>query len=60
MDLRTAAALYDVLLHGSVQPLSALDIKTPERKEYTSNLVKLAIDAEGTMAMEGRPIELFW
>ncbi len=45
---------------GSLRPLSALDIKAPKRTEYTSNLVKLAIEADGMAVSEDNPVQLFW
>ena len=44
----------------SLQPLTAPDIALPERKEYTSNLVKLAVEAEGMAISESNPVQLFW
>lgn len=51
------AALYDALLYGAPQPLQPQDIASPPRTEYTSNLVRLAEDADKFLE---NPPELFW
>lgn len=58
--VQKTAALYDVLRYGRVQPLSPVDIKQPPRAEYTSNLVKLAVDAEEFAVSQDTSVELFW
>jgi len=56
--VQKSAALFDVLQFGSVQPLTAPDIALPDRLEYTSNLVRLAEEAD-KMDIK-RDIELYW
>jgi len=56
--VQKSAAMYDVLLYGSLQPLNAPDIASPERTEYTSNLIKIAEDAD--KQFPEREVEIFW
>lgn len=58
--VQKSAALYDVLLYGRIRPLAAPDIQSPTRTEYTSNLVKLAVEADGMAVSENNPVQLFW
>jgi len=57
--VQKSAGLFDVLLLGSLQPLTAPDIALPERTEYTSNLVRLAEEAD-KMDNSKRSVELYW
>jgi len=58
--VQKTSALYDVLVYGSVQWLSAPDIQQPERSGYTSNLVKIAVEAEDFAVSEGGSVQLYW
>jgi hypothetical protein len=42
----------------SLQPLNVPDIASPERTEYTSNLIKIAEDAD--KQFPEREVEIFW
>ena len=55
-----AAALYDVLYHGELQPLDAPDIQSPEREGYSSRMVKMAYDAQPFLEEQQFDIPLFW
>lgn len=57
--VQRTAALYDVLYRGAPQPLDAVDIAQKERP-LTSNLVRMAKDAENVMRENGVEIPLFW
>ena len=57
--VQRVAALYDILTHGSLQPLTAVDTKK-RPTEVTSRLVKMANDAESILQDQGLEIPLFW
>ena len=57
--VQRSAALADILLHGSVQPLEGRDIKLPPR-EISSRMVQIANDADEALRQANIEIPLFW
>jgi len=57
--VQKSAALYDVLLHGTIQPLVGRDIRAPKRK-VTSRMVEMAYDADQVLKDQGVEIPLYW
>ena len=59
MTQRTAA-LHDILLHGALQPLDAVDIAERPRDGFSSKMVKMARDAQPFLDDQNFEIPLFW
>ena len=57
-----AAALYDILLYGEMQPLTAVDTKKPDTDFFNSEsgLVTMAAEAEQLMLEQGEETILYW
>ena len=55
-----AAALYDILLYGSLQPLNPVDTQQPQADVEAVRMVAVAYEADAIMEDAGVEIPLFW